>query len=49
MPGRFCITVTSFRPAFAWLPTRMECGRWVWLRRYQSINGGQRKRLFESR
>jgi hypothetical protein len=41
------VIVTSYQPAFAWLPARMECGRWIWLRRYQSINGGQRKRLFE--
>lgn len=45
----FCITSTSYRPAFAWRPTRMECGRWIWLRRYQSISGGKRKRLYESR
>ncbi len=44
----FCITSTSYRPAFAWWPTRMECGRWIWLRTYQSINGGKRKRLYES-
>ena len=39
--------MTSYTPAFAWLPTRMECGRWIWLRRYQSINYGKRKRLYE--
>lgn len=43
---RVCVTVTSFCLAFAWLPTRMECGRWIWFRRYQSINGGKGKRLY---
>ena len=41
------VVFTSYAPAFAWLPTRMECGRWIWLRLYQSINNGKRKRLFE--
>lgn len=40
------VVVTSYRPAFAWLPTRMEDGQWAWLRRYQSINNGKRKRLY---
>lgn len=43
----FMISSTSCCLAFAWLPTRMTCGRWIWLRRYQSINGGKRKRLYE--
>lgn len=37
---------SSYVPKFAWLPTRMECGRIIWLRTYQSINGGKRKRLY---
>lgn len=40
------VEVTSYGPVFAWLPTRMECGCWVWLRRYQRIDRGRRKRLY---
>lgn len=39
---------TSYRPAFAWFPTRMDSGQWIWLRWFQSIDGGRRKRLYES-
>lgn len=39
------VVVTSYGRAFAFLPTRMECGRWIWLKTYQSINGGKQKRL----
>lgn len=41
------VVFTSYRSAFAWRPTKMECGRWIWLQHYQSINGGKRKRLYE--
>jgi hypothetical protein len=41
------VVFTSYRPAFAYLPTRMECGRWIWLRHYQTINNGKRKRLYD--
>ena len=43
---RVSVLFTSYRRTFAWLPTRMTSGRWVWLRRYQSINGGKSKRLY---
>lgn len=40
--------MTSYRPRFAWLPTRMTTdGQWIWLRTYQSINNGKQKRLYE--
>lgn len=41
--------ITSYRPAFSWLPTRMDNGRWIWLKQYQRIDGGKRKRLFIER
>ncbi len=41
--------VTTYRPKFAWFPTKMDCGSIVWLQTYQSINGGKSKRLFEKR
>jgi hypothetical protein len=44
--SRVCVTSTSYKPAFAWLPTRLTEEGWIWLRRYQSINGGKWKRLY---
>lgn len=46
---RFCVTMSSYRPKFAWIPTRMTGGGWVWLQTYQSINGGKQKRRYETK
>lgn len=42
-----CVTSTSYRPVFAWLPTRLEDSSWIWLKTYCSINNGKRKRRYE--
>ena len=40
--------MASYTPAFAWLPTRMSNGKWVFMITYQAVNGGKIKRLYEN-